>query len=142
MSQPIAWDFRTNSHCVDEMNRQHDILIALINELAHRNQERPSKEELTELLDQLCSLTLQHFEAEEAYMRATGYARADIHCLIHRKLIAKLFEHVAMFNAGEGKLDHKLSSFLDFWLAAHINGADQYYTRHVAEQSARGQALG
>jgi hemerythrin-like metal-binding protein len=137
VSQHMAWDAQAYSLQADEMDRQHDTLLLLMNELVRRDVEGADKQDLSELLDELCSLTLAHFQAEEACMQATGYGRLDIHGLIHSKLIAKLREHMQVFRDGNGRLGRTLVSFFEFWLAAHIKGADQHYARHVSSQNER-----
>jgi hemerythrin-like metal-binding protein len=118
----------------EELDRQHDTLVLLMSELVCRDVEGADKQDQAALLDQLCTFTQEHFQAEEAYMRATGYDRLDIHGLIHTKLIAKLREHMQVFRSGSGRLGLNLLTFFEFWLAAHMNGADQHYARHVASQ--------
>jgi hemerythrin len=136
-SQYLSWSPRTYCMHADEVDRQHDTLILLMNELVRRDLEGAEKEEQSALLNELCSLTIEHFQAEEACMRATGYTRLDIHAIIHTKLVAKLREHLQVFQDGGGRLGRDLVSFFEFWLAAHIKGADQHYARHVASLNAR-----
>jgi hemerythrin len=121
---------------LEEMDRQHRFLTALIDGLGKRAAQGASKAELSGLLHQLSDYTVQHFQAEEAYMAATSYPKLDTHQLIHRDLLIKLHEHVSEFKAGSGKLGHRLTSFLKFWLAAHINSVDTYFARHVRQRSA------
>jgi hemerythrin len=140
MSQFISYDPRTHSLHMDAIDRQHDTLILIMNELVRQDAQGASKEDLGLLLEELRSLTVRHFQAEEAYMRATGYARLDIHGLIHAKLIARFQDHVKSFENGNGRLGHRLQSFLEFWLAAHIKGVDRHYAQHVATRSAQTRA--
>jgi hemerythrin len=93
--------------------------------LVQRDAARAPKAELSGLLDTLQEQTEQHFKEEEAYMAATGYAKLDVHQVIHRELLLKLEEHVDRFKAEGERLGAGLLSFLKFWLWAHINGADR-----------------
>jgi hemerythrin len=140
MSQTTPWKPRAYSLHGHEMDRQHDTLILLMSELVRRDIEGAGKQDQSKLLEELCALTLEHFQAEEEHMRTTGYGRLDIHGLIHTKLIAKLREHMQSFQEGSGRLGRTLVSFFEFWLAAHIKGADQHYARHVASQNERARA--
>jgi hemerythrin len=116
----------------EEMDRQHETLVAIMDELARRDAQRAPKKELSALLDRLTDCTLQHFEAEEAFMARTGYSKLDTHCIIHRSLLETLNYHRQTFESGGGRLGHKLLSFMKYWLVAHINSVD----RHLAHTSA------
>jgi hemerythrin-like metal-binding protein len=118
------------------MERQHEVLIALMNALAERAAEGASKAELSDLLGVLCEHTVQHFQAEEAYLEGTSYRKLDTHKLIHRDLLIRLREHMHDFEAGSGKLSHQLTSFFKFWLTAHINSVDMQSERSASQRSA------
>jgi hemerythrin-like metal-binding protein len=111
---------------VEEMDGQHRGLVDVMDELARRDAQRAPKQELSALLQRLADCTLQHFEAEEAYMARTGYPKLDTHCIIHRSLLAALNGHLQTFEAGGGRLGHKLLSFMKYWLVAHINSVDRH----------------
>ncbi len=111
---------------LEEMDRQHGILIALMNALSERAAEGATKAELSGLLKELDDYTVLHFQAEESYMEATSYPKRDTHKLIHRDLLIRLREHVRGFETGDGTLSRQLTSFLKFWLTAHIKSVDMH----------------
>lgn len=123
------------AHDSAEMERQHEQLLLLVRDIAAGARSGASKRELSELLDDLARFTRQHFGAEEEYMVATEYARADVHRLIHQRLLSRLHEHIYAFQTGSGKLSHELLSFLEFWLAAHLHTVDEHFERHVASRA-------
>jgi hemerythrin len=138
MSETFRWESEHESSSslrIEEMDRQHRLLIALMNGLAERAEQGASKAELAGLLEQLSDYTARHFQEEEAYMELTRYPKLDTHQLIHRDLLLKLRQHVSEFKSGSGKLGHRLMSFLKFWLTAHINSVDTYYARDARERS-------
>lgn len=55
--------------------------------------------------------------------------------VIHRDLLLKLEQHINQFKSGNGRLGVGLLSFLKFWLAAHITGADRQHARHAQSRS-------
>ncbi len=112
---------------IDEMDDQHKKLITMMNELADRNAAGATKEELLEMLRALGRYTVQHFDAEEEYMRRVGYPKLSTHQHIHRDLLRSLHNHIAAFKAGEGKVSEELLSFLKLWLGSHIRGIDRQY---------------
>ena len=119
-----------------EMDRQHETLVAIMDELERRDAQRAPKEELSALLVRLADCTLQHFEAEEAFMSRTGYPKLDTHCIIHRSLLSALHDHRQTFESGGGRLGHKLLSFMKYWLVAHINSVDRHFTHTSPRRSA------
>jgi hemerythrin len=121
---------------IDEMDWQHQSIVSLMEGLSRRDAERASKAELSSLLDTLRECTARHFKEEEAFMAATGYPKLDVHQVIHRDLLLKLEGHINQFKSGGGRLGTGLLSFLKYWLAAHITGADRQYSGHEPRQSA------
>jgi hemerythrin len=110
----------------EAMDWQHQNLVAIMEELARRDAQGASKEELSALLQRLDDCTRQHFEDEEAYMAKAEYSKLDTHSIIHRSLLSALNEHRQTFEAGGGRLGHKLLSFMKYWLVAHINSVDRH----------------
>jgi hemerythrin len=127
---------RTIALDAEEMDRQHQSLTAIMEELARCDAQGAPKEALSALLQRLDDCTRQHFEDEEAYMAKTAYPKLDTHCIIHRSLLTALSEHRRTFEAGGGRLGHKLLSFMKYWLVAHINSVD----RHLSPPSRRRSA--
>jgi hemerythrin len=132
MNEFFPWDPTKYSLAIAEMDHQHQMLIDVMNRLASRDSGGAPKHELQRLLDQLGSVTVQHFRDEEAYMATNRYPKLDTHRRIHSELVAQLQGHIAAFAAGTSpRLDPKFLEFLKFWLAAHIRGIDKQYADHV-----------
>jgi hemerythrin len=139
MSEFFDWEPEQRSKCslqIEEMDRQHETLIALMSALGERAEEGASKEELSDRLKELSDYTVLHFGAEEACMEAMSYPKLDTHRLIHRDLLIRLREHVGSFEAGDGTLSHRLTSFLKFWLTTHIKSVDMHDARRLSQRSA------
>ena len=120
----------------EALDAQHRELVAVVDKLVRRDGERALKAELSLLLRQLLFLTEHHFNEEEAYMSSTGYCRLDTHQIMHRQLLATLRERVTEFEAGDGRLGTRLTTFLKFWLLAHINGMDKDLIRRASPSPA------
>lgn len=135
MSEFFSWDAKAYALEIAEMDNQHQVLIAMMNELAERGAANAPKAEMSALLKQLGNYTIQHFKAEEAYMARIGYPQLETHKVIHRELLNNLRNHVASFDAGTGKLATELLGFLEFWLAAHIKGIDRQYAAFERRRS-------
>jgi hemerythrin-like metal-binding protein len=115
----------------EEIERQHETMIALMKDLGERASAGASRAVLADLLQRLSDYTVLHFQAEEAYMAATSYPKLDTHRLIHRDLLIRLREHIRGFETGNGRIGHPLTSFLKYWLAAHINSVDIHFARNA-----------
>lgn len=115
---------------VEAMDDQHEKLIGMMNRLSEQNDAGASRAELLEGLEQLARFTVEHFDAEEAYMQSIGYPKLERHKLIHGDLLKKLQEHVVKFRAGDGRISRELLGFLKLWLGAHIKGIDRQYAEH------------
>lgn len=136
MSEFFSWDAKQYALEIAEMDSQHQVLIAMMNQLAERGAANAPKAEISELLRRLGNYTIQHFKAEEAYMEGIGYPQLETHKVIHRELLNNLRNHVAGFEAGTGKVATELLGFLKFWLGAHIKGIDKQYAAFQRRRSA------
>jgi hemerythrin-like metal-binding protein len=130
MRDSFPWQPAIYALPIDDMELQHRFLLTLMNELDRRDAGGASKAELAEMLERLRTFTLKHFSDEEAYMAKMGCAKLEIHQLIHRDLAKTLDAHIREFEAGNGRLGHKLLSYVKFWLSAHIRGADEEHLQH------------
>jgi hemerythrin len=136
MSNSFPWQPAIYALPIDDMDQQHRVLLELMANLAQRDAGGATKAELSEMLELLRTCTLEHFRDEEAYMAKMACAKLEIHQLIHRDLAKALGEHIREFEAGNGRLGHRLLSFLKFWLCAHIRGADKDHLRYPPRASA------
>jgi len=137
MNDFFPWDLAKYGLAIAEMDRQHEILVQVMNRIAARSADGAPKPELSRLLQQLLNYTVQHFEDEEGYMASQAYPKLDTHRRIHADLIAQLRGHIASFEArSSAQLDPALLGFLKFWLAAHIQGIDKQYAEHTRRRSA------
>jgi hemerythrin len=111
---------------VRDMNTEHQRLMALMNQLYDSNSKNLGKVVLAGQLGALAQFTREHFQHEESYLAASGYAELRTHKLIHADLLKKLDEHATDFSRS-GKLSPAFFSFLKMWLSAHICGIDMKY---------------
>lgn len=129
----FAWDNRYDLG-VPEMNREHQKLIDLMNQLHEHQVKHSPKETITKTLVALVDYTKTHFAHEEAYMTKIRYPEVKVHQLVHKGLLEKLGEYQRSFEK-QGKLEPTFFSFLKRWLAAHIMGIDMKYSPRGATVS-------
>lgn len=82
---------------------------------------------LGELFAFLAEYTLEHFAAEEKYMREVGYPRVAEHVQEHRDFMRRFSSLVPQWNS-EGESSAVLIALLEFlnsWLTEHVSKSDQ-----------------
>lgn len=121
----FEWDDRYDIG-VPDMNREHQRLIALMNQLHVHHESHAPRELLAKTVAALFDYTKTHFAHEEAYMAKIRYPELRVHQLVHRELLERLTEHKQSFEQ-TGVLSPTFFSFLKRWLAAHILGIDKKY---------------
>jgi hemerythrin len=116
---------------LDEIDAQHKLLVDIINRVYEALINRASREEASNVLDDLVQYTYVHFAVEESLFRITNYLDYDDHKALHDHLKKQVLRIKQRFDAGEIKLDLTLMSFLRSWLEDHIKGEDKAYVAHL-----------
>lgn len=124
--EPIVWNvsLATGVEVIDE---QHKILINMINDANERLDEKSGRDILEQVILDLMSYALYHFDTEEELMVENQYPAADkeSHFEQHRvfsNTVSNLQQDIR-----QGKLitREELLSFLNNWLINHILHTDQ-----------------
>ncbi len=123
---------------VPEIDDDHRVLIAVINELAEIQGREDRVSELRGCFSHLKSYAEFHFSREEAMMRTAGFPALDGHQAEHRAFEAKMAELQETLEGDDGKaavsaVNEKLLSYLKNWLQHHILVIDQAYAPSVQE---------
>ena len=122
----IQWDdsFSVN---VAEIDRQHQKLVLMINNLYDAMGEGKGKGVLGKIIDELINYTASHFKTEEKYFDMLKYPHSANHKKEHSDFVQKVTDFKANFDAGKTWLSVKVMNFLRTWLQNHIKGADKEY---------------
>lgn len=122
----ITWNdsFSVGVRALDE---QHKGLIQTLNELHDAMVQGLARQVTGPLLERLAKYTHQHFFAEEAMMKRTGYPKLASHQEIHLDLTRQVEDYVARFRTGDLSLSVHLIEFLREWLTTHIQKEDRDY---------------
>lgn len=120
---------------VHEMDEEHKVLVAYINELVSSLESqyiRKNKTDLIQAFNNLAEYCTEHFRHEEAFMQEIRYPLYESHKKIHENLLdqVKLYGLDIEHDRLE---DRKLVSFLRNWLISHIMGVDMQYAGHYKE---------
>jgi hemerythrin len=119
---------------VTEIDRQHQKLIAMINELHEAMKLGKGKEVLGKILESLSDYTVTHFTLEEQYFAQFGYPDAAAHIKEHAAFVQKVTEFKQGFDEGRILLSMDIMSFLTDWLMVHIKGSDKKYSSFFNEK--------
>jgi hemerythrin-like metal-binding protein len=125
----FKWDKAQFTTYVDPMDKEHQVLIEIMNELAVLNEAQTTKSQLLKVAEKLGQKTKEHFAHEEQFMATVpGYKGLSTHKVIHASLLESFQKHVTDFQkSAENKLPDTFFRFLKVWLSAHICGIDRKY---------------
>jgi len=101
------------------IDRQHQGLVAIINEM-HRHLDAPDREEQVMLcLTSMYLYAKEHFWDEEALMARLGYPDREAHAELHREFVQKTHELTDLC-LSDAMHYPDLLGFLVRWLRVHI----------------------
>jgi len=125
----IEWSQRL-SVGVAEFDKEHQILIGLINELFDAMRQGSGRQAVEHVLDGLLEYAGTHFAHEERMMREHGYPDINAHLAEHEALTRKATEIRASIVGHVSSADAmKTMNFITKWLTTHIQGSDVLYGR-------------
>lgn len=120
---------------VDEMDSEHLILFALLNQLDININNDMSAECVVDVLGALASYIDYHFAHEEALMKSVGFPGLEEHAAQHRVFVAEVARLRDLAGAGDAlQAALKVRNFVLNWLLGHILETDAHYARHMASQ--------
>lgn len=129
----IQWDssFSVN---VGEIDKQHQKLVAMINDLNDAMKQGKGKDALAKIISELFNYAGNHFATEEKYFEKFGYPAAASHKLEHNNFVKKVSEFKNSFDSGQLALTIEVMNFLKDWLRAHIKKVDKEYGPYFNEK--------
>lgn len=132
----INWDdsFSVN---VAEIDRQHQTLVAMINELNDAMTQGKGKDVLGKIVSGLISYAATHFKTEEKYFDQFGYPETDSHKEEHADFVQKVTGIQAEFAERRLGLPIEVMNFLCDWFENHIKTTDMRYSKFFNEKGLR-----
>jgi hemerythrin len=126
----FVWEDR---YCLEiaEIDRQHQKLFALFNELYDAMQQGRAASVIDKVLTSVIDYTAYHFAYEEKLLREVGYQEEAGHRAEHQKLTAQAKELVQKLHSGSGDVTMATLKFLGDWLARHILVEDRRFAPFV-----------
>lgn len=111
---------------VAEIDREHQELVRMLNDLAEAMNAGRGRDALAPILDELISYTKSHFGREEEAMRVHAYPEAAEHMKQHADLARQVLDVQAKLASGAAAtLPFEVLAFLKGWLLQHIQKSDK-----------------
>ena len=127
----IQWSENLSVH-VTEMDKQHQKLFALINELNEAMSKGKGKEVIGKTINGLLDYTKTHFAAEEKLLGQFAYAEIDKQKSMHKIFIDRITDYKRKYESGGLALSIDVMNFLSDWLKNHIQIEDKKYGPFLA----------
>lgn len=119
---------------VPRLDRDHRVLIGLINRLGAEGAPPPDDKVIGEVLAALVAYTVFHFAREEQVMEACGFAETETHREEHKLLAAEVAAlHTRFLGDRQSIRLEDLLRFLTDWLNHHILLQDAAYRAVVGD---------
>ena len=112
---------------VEEMDRQHKKLLAMINRLIEEQHTLTDQKTIADLLDGMIEYAEEHFRAEEYLMAEYGYDLKALQEQQHQSFIDKTTSFYSAADLGPNILSTALLDYLSIWLVEHILKQDMRY---------------
>lgn len=119
---------------IAEIDRQHQKLVAMINDLSDAMRQGKGKDILGRTLNELIDYAATHFKTEENYFDQFKYPATISHKKEHTDFTRKVTDFKQGFESGKIGLSVEVMSFLGDWLRGHIKGVDQKYSSFFNEK--------
>ena len=111
---------------LNEINRQHQTLLHLINDLNHLLKHSYGLPAIKRVVQGLIDYTANHFKYEEVLFDQIGYQQTDEHMKKHSQLVERVLDFQKRVEKGED-IGDELMQFLKNWLGQHIMIEDKAY---------------
>ncbi|MDR3585136.1 MAG: bacteriohemerythrin [Desulfosporosinus sp.] len=129
---PICtWDIKY-SVGIDEIDKQHQKLVLLLNTLYDAMKDEDGKAKLEHILNELVEYTDYHFKFEEELFERYSYMDKTAHIKEHNDLREKVIKFNNNIKAGQGVVTQEILKFLIDWLVRHILISDKEYSQHLS----------
>ncbi len=120
---------------IDEIDRQNQKWISIVNELHNSIMEGKAISSLKELIREMEEYTDFHFSAEEEMLQKAGWPELDRHKRIHFGFKQQVKQLKRDILSGEIVLRSQVMSVIKNWLTDHILKEDQEYTEFIVKKA-------
>ena len=124
--EKIIWN-ESYSVGLAEIDKQHQNLIGMINQLIDAQGVSVRSELISDTLTNMTNYAMYHFRAEEDLMREHDYPQYDAHRQEHLGFVRKTAEMGTDVIDAKKTVPVALLSYLKNWLISHILESDMAY---------------
>lgn len=114
---------------VEEIDKQHQHLFMIINDLLDVINTRANINQLKGIINSLVEYKIFHFETEEKYFREFNYEETEDHIIKHREFNKGLETLKSKYPDYTAEFAFALVDFLEDWLVNHLMLVDQKYRK-------------
>ena len=132
---------RKDVHGLPEMEREHELQIALVDAF-ERAAGANERIEAGKILEEMADLSEMHFLAEELVMRLHQYPAFEEHAAEHVRLIRDMNELLRQNAAGTLEITLELADRLRRMLTNHLRGTDHALAAFLRREAAAAKPLG
>jgi hemerythrin len=132
----FVWDEKY-SLGIAEIDRQHQKLFSLFNQLFDAMQQGHAAEVVDKVLTSVVDYTSYHFEFEEKLLHQAGYPEAAGHHAEHLKLAEQAKALAQKLRAEGADVSMATLKFLGDWLARHILVSDKKFATELLARGLR-----
>ena len=122
---------------VDQFDRQHGVLVKMINEIYTIVRDHEQMAALHDSIDRLVEYTHTHFAEEEAAMEAAGYPGLEEHKREHEALKQEVEKFVDRIKQEDPGVTVAFYQFLRQWLLNHIIDEDKQYSSYLTQSTVK-----
>lgn len=126
----FVWEDKYSLH-IAELDRQHQKLFALFNDLYDAMQQGHGSEVIDKVLTSVVDYTAYHFAFEEKLLREAGYREEAAHRAEHAKLAEQAKALAQKLHAGGADVTMATLKFLGDWLMRHILVQDKSFAPYL-----------
>ncbi len=131
--ETMKWtDFLKVGH--SRIDRDHQRLVGLINELGEAMTSGQGKEACGKVLEELITYTKTHFSMEEELMARHQFQGAADHKREHARLVQEVVDFQRKYEADALTLSVPLLHFLMEWLSQHILKSDKALAKGLPKE--------
>ncbi|MBF0265640.1 MAG: hemerythrin family protein [Gammaproteobacteria bacterium] len=119
---------------VPAIDKQHKILINIINELNNILMSGADKDDIDKVFDALKVYVQKHFSYEESLMDKYQFPQTSEHHNEHQQLVEKVLDFEKRMNNGNFMIGIELMEFLKNWLMHHVCEVDMQLGQFIQQQ--------
>ncbi len=119
---------------IPKIDKQHKVLIAIVNELSEAIDQEESGCIIEEIISRLSLYAITHFSDEERFMERYAFPDLPSHKEEHRVFIGQIETFKEQLCNDQSILARDVLTYLKNWFANHLLSVDQKYAEFFTEQ--------